>query len=381
MSAPPASPEYVAIQPAWRPITSTTITRSWLSAVVCRRSIASVAICTAVWNPNVKSVAERSLSIVFGTPTTRTPSSDELRARRRACPRRRSRSARRRGRASSVASTRARAVVGLVRDSCATCRGSCRRAAAARAPTSSESSHRLALDHARANRGGSRRSCGRTRPRPCGRPPGSPRSGPGSRRRRSASRCASTTSSSGGSCSILPRVRAPGSRMRCDRPRPDHATTEPNREPRRLPARATPAPIRRQPRPSARAARRKRGRPTSRSSRGPRGWVSRDGRLHTLFAARTLDFVGAHRRPPHAVLDRLLHPPAPPARVRRRRSIGSTVDRSPGGAGTRRLRIRTARPAARCSSSCGANASGTRRSRDAARRTRDPTPTADEPAT
>ena len=70
MSAPPASPEYVAIQPAWRPITSTTITRSWLSAVVCRRSIASVAICTAVWNPNVKSVAERSLSIVFGTPTT-----------------------------------------------------------------------------------------------------------------------------------------------------------------------------------------------------------------------------------------------------------------------------------------------------------------------
>ena len=48
MSAPPASPEYVAIQPACRPITSTTITRSWLSAVVCRRSIASVAICTAV---------------------------------------------------------------------------------------------------------------------------------------------------------------------------------------------------------------------------------------------------------------------------------------------------------------------------------------------
>ena len=69
MSAPPAIPEYVAIQPAWRPITSTTITRSWLSAVVWSRSMASVAICTAVLNPNVKSVAERSLSIVFGTPT------------------------------------------------------------------------------------------------------------------------------------------------------------------------------------------------------------------------------------------------------------------------------------------------------------------------
>ena len=46
-----------AIQPAWRPMTSTTITRLCDSAVVCRRSIASVAICTAVWKPNVKSVA------------------------------------------------------------------------------------------------------------------------------------------------------------------------------------------------------------------------------------------------------------------------------------------------------------------------------------
>ncbi len=52
-SAPPAMPEWMAIQPAWRPITSTTITRSWLSAVVCSRSIASLAICTAVWKPNV----------------------------------------------------------------------------------------------------------------------------------------------------------------------------------------------------------------------------------------------------------------------------------------------------------------------------------------
>ena len=64
-----------AIQPACRPMTSTTMTRSWLSAVVCKRSIASVAICTAVSNPNVTSVAPRSLSIVFGTPTAHTSAS------------------------------------------------------------------------------------------------------------------------------------------------------------------------------------------------------------------------------------------------------------------------------------------------------------------
>ena len=54
------------------------ITRLCDSAVVCRRSIASVAIWTAVWKPNVKSVAARSLSIVFGTPTTLMPSSCSL---------------------------------------------------------------------------------------------------------------------------------------------------------------------------------------------------------------------------------------------------------------------------------------------------------------
>ena len=74
-SAPPAIPACVAIQPAWRPITSTTITRLWDSAVVCRRSIASVTICTAVLKPNVTSVPPRSLSIVFGTPTIGIPSS------------------------------------------------------------------------------------------------------------------------------------------------------------------------------------------------------------------------------------------------------------------------------------------------------------------
>ena len=73
--APPAMPAWVAIQPEWRPITSTTITRSWLSAVVCSRSMASVAICTAVVNPNVMSVPTMSLSMVFGTPTTGRPMS------------------------------------------------------------------------------------------------------------------------------------------------------------------------------------------------------------------------------------------------------------------------------------------------------------------
>ena len=46
-------PDMIAIHPAWRPITSQTITRSCDSAVECRRSIASVAIETAVSNPNV----------------------------------------------------------------------------------------------------------------------------------------------------------------------------------------------------------------------------------------------------------------------------------------------------------------------------------------
>ena len=54
---PTAIPAYVAIQPRVRPITSTTITRLWDSAVVVIRSIASVAIWTAVSKPNVTSVA------------------------------------------------------------------------------------------------------------------------------------------------------------------------------------------------------------------------------------------------------------------------------------------------------------------------------------
>ena len=66
-SAPPARPENRAIHPALRPMTSTTITRPWLSAVVRIRSMASVAMPTAVSNPNVTSVARRSLSIVLGT--------------------------------------------------------------------------------------------------------------------------------------------------------------------------------------------------------------------------------------------------------------------------------------------------------------------------
>ena len=51
--APPARPAWKAIQPAWRPITSTISTRWWLSAVVCSRSIASIAMLTAVSKPKV----------------------------------------------------------------------------------------------------------------------------------------------------------------------------------------------------------------------------------------------------------------------------------------------------------------------------------------
>jgi hypothetical protein len=55
-------------------MTSITITRWCDEAVVVRRSIASETIDTAVSKPNVVSVADRSLSIVLGTPTTGTPS-------------------------------------------------------------------------------------------------------------------------------------------------------------------------------------------------------------------------------------------------------------------------------------------------------------------
>jgi hypothetical protein len=78
MLAPPASPQCRAIQPACRPITSTITARWWDSAVVCSRSIASMAMLTAVSKPKVKSVALRSLSMVLGTPTTLTPMSASL---------------------------------------------------------------------------------------------------------------------------------------------------------------------------------------------------------------------------------------------------------------------------------------------------------------
>ena len=67
-SAVPASPLCSAMKPACRPITSMTITRSWLSAVVCSLSIASSAVLTAVSKPNVVTVPLTSLSMVFGTP-------------------------------------------------------------------------------------------------------------------------------------------------------------------------------------------------------------------------------------------------------------------------------------------------------------------------
>ena len=56
-------------------MTSSTMTRLWLSAVVCRRSSASVAQATAESKPNVMVVAARSLSIVLGTPTMGMPAS------------------------------------------------------------------------------------------------------------------------------------------------------------------------------------------------------------------------------------------------------------------------------------------------------------------
>ena len=72
-SAVPLIPLCSAIQPASRPISSTTITRWWLSAVEWSLSMASVAMLTAVSKPNVCSVAATSLSMVLGTHTTGRP--------------------------------------------------------------------------------------------------------------------------------------------------------------------------------------------------------------------------------------------------------------------------------------------------------------------
>ena len=58
-----------AIQPACRPIVSMTMIRRCDSAVVRSRSTASMTMLMAVSKPNVKSVADRSLSMVLGTPT------------------------------------------------------------------------------------------------------------------------------------------------------------------------------------------------------------------------------------------------------------------------------------------------------------------------
>ena len=82
-SADPEMPLLSAIQPAQRPISSTTITRSWALAVECSLSIASVDVETAVSNPKVMTVLARSLSIVLGTPTTGIPIAAKRLARRR----------------------------------------------------------------------------------------------------------------------------------------------------------------------------------------------------------------------------------------------------------------------------------------------------------
>ena len=119
-SAPPASPDHSAIQPAWRPITSTIRLRWCDSAVVCSRSIASVATCTAVSKPNVMSVAPMSLSIVFGTPSTGSPRVVAASWPRRACPRRRSRSARRGAATPCTSATRVGAARRPSAGSCAT---------------------------------------------------------------------------------------------------------------------------------------------------------------------------------------------------------------------------------------------------------------------
>ena len=72
-SAPPASPAPSVSQPARWPIISATMIRWWLWAVLWSRSMASVAISSAVANPKVASVPATSLSIVLGSVMTLSP--------------------------------------------------------------------------------------------------------------------------------------------------------------------------------------------------------------------------------------------------------------------------------------------------------------------
>ena len=74
-SDPEATPEWRASQPAFRPMTSTTMARWWLAAVVWTLSSASVALATAVMKPKVRSEPQRSLSMVLGTPMQLMPRS------------------------------------------------------------------------------------------------------------------------------------------------------------------------------------------------------------------------------------------------------------------------------------------------------------------
>ena len=78
-------PRAARSSPHSRPITSTTMIRWCASAVVCSRSIASVAKSTAVSNPKQLVVPTISLSMVLGTPTIGMPTPAEpVRDRQRA---------------------------------------------------------------------------------------------------------------------------------------------------------------------------------------------------------------------------------------------------------------------------------------------------------
>ena len=77
-SAPPATPAYSAIQPGVAPHHLDDDDALCASAVVCSRSIASVANATAVSKPKQLVVPTMSLSIVFGTPTMRNAALAEL---------------------------------------------------------------------------------------------------------------------------------------------------------------------------------------------------------------------------------------------------------------------------------------------------------------
>ena len=209
-----------------------------------------------------------------------------------------------------------RTVVGLDRGSCATFRGSFRRAGADRGSTRAGAAPTRPRSR-RASRAGSRRSRGRSRRRPC------------ARRADDGVQTGAVTPAGEHAdahedlqtarlpCPILRRARASDGCRRHADPRGPWTTRSPKR--RRPPTEPTPrpalAPRAHDPHREAAAQARRPQVAVRRPDGGHRPGVGLARRPDAPVRRPLPRLRGAHPRPPRAVLHRLLHPPAAPAGV------------------------------------------------------------------